>query len=74
MRFSILQIPLDCEADLQFGAYPFPLVVKISEGATELLQGPLGIAQSAGSAAEGGFSNDWKIFFQWLENFGLFFQ
>jgi hypothetical protein len=25
-------------------------------------------AQSAGSSAKGGFSNDWKIFFQWLEN------
>ena len=26
----------------------------------------------AGSQAEGKFSNDWKIFFQWLENSGRF--
>ena len=34
----------------------------------------MGFAQSGGSAGRGGFSNDWKSFFQWLENFADFFQ
>ena len=33
-----------------------------------------GFGQSGSSSAKGQFSNDWKIFFQWLENFAHFFQ
>ncbi|MBQ7252318.1 MAG: hypothetical protein IJS32_06935 [Kiritimatiellae bacterium] len=32
----------------------------------------MGFAQSGGPAGEGGFSNDWKLFFQWLEKWAGF--
>ncbi|MBR3582398.1 MAG: hypothetical protein IKO01_03015 [Kiritimatiellae bacterium] len=31
-------------------------------------------ARMARKGAREEFSNDWKLFFQWLENFGRFFQ
>lgn len=34
----------------------------------------LGFTQSGGPAGEGGFSNDLKIFFQWLEKIGRIFK
>jgi hypothetical protein len=34
----------------------------------------VGFAQSGGSWGAEKFSNDWKIFFQWLEKIGQFFQ
>ena len=33
-----------------------------------------GLAQSGSSQWKGRFSNDWKVFFQWLENCAWFFQ
>jgi hypothetical protein len=35
---------------------------------------PPGFGQSGSSSGKRQFSNDWKIFFQWLEIFSHFFQ
>ena len=44
------------------------------EETTWTMQKHPGFGQSASSSEKREFSNDWKVFFQWLEKMGRFFQ